>query len=69
MMGCPRCQNLMVEEVFVDMQADTSPSSFKGWRCIMCGAIVDSLILRHQSAPPQPIFHQTRARKPLVWMG
>jgi hypothetical protein len=59
----------MVEEVFVDMQADTSPSSFTGWRCVMCGAIVDSLILRHQSDRPQPMFHQTRARKPLMWIG
>ncbi len=67
-MGCPRCSNLMVEEVFVDMHADTNPLSFKGWRCVICGAIVDSLIARHQANRPQPMFHQTRARKALMWI-
>jgi hypothetical protein len=59
----------MVEETFVDLQADTSPVSFTGWRCVICGAIVDALIAQHQIVRPKPHVHQTRARKPLIRCG
>lgn len=59
----------MVEETFVDLQADTSPVSFTGWRCVVCGAIVDRLIVQHQAVRPEPHVHQTRARKPLMRLG
>ena len=59
----------MVEETFVDLQADTNPLSFSGWRCVTCGAIVDSLIAQHQVVRPKPHVHHTRARKPLTRCG
>ncbi|MCE7966959.1 MAG: hypothetical protein DYH04_16530 [Nitrospira sp. NTP2] len=59
----------MVQETFVDFQADTNPVSFSGWRCIVCGAIVDTVIARHQVLRPQPRMHHTRARKPLLRLG
>ncbi len=61
--GCPRCQNLMVREVFVDFESDCSPASFSGWRCVICGAILDPLILRHQAERPMPTYRRARVRK------
>jgi hypothetical protein len=66
-MGCPRCDNLMVEETFVDIDADTHPPSFRGWRCVLCGAIVDPLILQHQADRPEPLLHQARTKKAFAW--
>lgn len=56
----------MAPETFVDMQADTNPLGFSGWRCVICGVIVDSLIAQHEVIFPKPHVHQTRARKPLT---
>lgn len=61
--GCPRCHNLMVREVFVDFESDCSPASFSGWRCVICGAILDPLILRHQAERPTPTYRRARVRK------
>ena len=47
--GCPRCHSLMVIDTFVDYQSDAGPPCFLGWRCLICGAICDPLILSHQS--------------------
>jgi hypothetical protein len=35
---------------------------FIGWRCIICGAILDPLILKHQEAHPQPMAKRARLR-------
>ncbi len=59
----------MVQETFVDLHADTNPVSFTGWRCVICGAIVDRLIAQHQIVRPKPHMHQTRTRKPLIQFG
>jgi hypothetical protein len=66
-MSCPRCDNLMVEETFVDLESDVHPLSFRGWRCVICGAIVDSLIVLHQTNRPEPLLHQPRTRKLVAW--
>lgn len=46
-MNCLRCDGLMVYEEFCDFQ-DTLPC-FWGWRCILCGEILDPLILAHRT--------------------
>lgn len=63
MMGCPRCQSLMVLETFVDFESDSHPGSFLGWRCVGCGAILDPLILLHQADRPEPGECRARHRK------
>lgn len=67
-MQCRRCHNPMVEETFVDMQSDTTPASFPGWRCMICGFILDPLIMRHQEVRPSPVFRRAR-RKPRLFVG
>ena len=51
-MGCPRCHNLMVEETFVDRETSPSVSSFTGWRCLICGEILDPIILQNRTHHP-----------------
>ena len=40
---CPRCKRNMTRETFYG-DAD----EFSGWRCIMCGEIIDRVILRNR---------------------
>ena len=59
-MGCPRCHNLMVEETFVDLQVSPSVSSFTGWRCMICGEILDPIILQNRTLHPEPQYGRAR---------
>ena len=58
--GCPRCHNLMVEETFVDRETSPSVSSFTGWRCLICGEILDPIILEHRRAQRDPMIGRAR---------
>ncbi len=48
-MNCTRCQGTMVTDYLLDMEesGDVWASS---WRCLMCGEVVDSTILKHREA-------------------
>ena len=61
-MECRRCHNIMVREVFADRQYDAGFGAFIGWRCIICGAILDPLILKHQATHPKPIPKRARLK-------
>ena len=67
-MQCRRCCNPMVEETFVDLRSDTTAASFPGWRCLICGAIQDPLIVQHQEVRPTPAYRRAR-RKPRMFIG
>lgn len=42
-MKCPRCKKSMIREsYYVDFEM------FSGWRCIMCGEVVDPVILNNR---------------------
>ncbi len=43
-MRCSRCKGLMLIERFFDYRDDTGQIDFTGWRCIICGEILDSVI-------------------------
>lgn len=62
-MKCGRCDGLVVTDVFVDYQADGGGMSFLGYRCPICGDIVDATILRHRERPCAPALHQARRRR------
>ena len=59
----------MAEETFVDMCSDTAPLSFLGWHCVICGTIVDPLIVQHHADRPKPAFAHARKRKNGVSLG
>jgi len=55
-MDCLRCHGLMVEERFEDLRGDPHLISFRGWRCVCCGNIVDPVIIRHRAVGLAPVL-------------
>lgn len=47
-MKCPRCGGLMVGDWFLDINDEAGRMKFDGLRCLICGEIVDSLILENR---------------------
>jgi len=46
-MQCVRCKGRMVTDYFIDME-NSGELWMPGWRCLVCGEVVDPLILRHR---------------------
>ena len=44
-MRCHRCSSVMVYERFY-----TVDEHFSGWRCVLCGGIIDQVILENRRA-------------------
>jgi hypothetical protein len=58
-MRCPRCQGLMVTTRLNELgRSDTAT----GWRCLICGENVDSVIEGNRTGHALPV--QSRARVP-----
>lgn len=68
-MNCPRCQSLAVEEVFVDYESGSGAMSFLGYRCILCGDVSDTTILRHRAAHSSSLWGNRRKRRFSVCVG
>lgn len=47
-MLCPRCNGLMVVDQCYDLLDDTGRLYFYGGRCVVCGEIVDPLIVKNR---------------------
>ena len=47
-MTCHRCQGLIVEDYFFDMEEAFGHLWIKGWRCLICGDVSDPLINRRR---------------------
>ena len=64
-MRCVRCDGRMVTDYFIDME-NSGELWMPGWRCLVCGEVVDPLILRHrtkQAKSPEIVEAQTRPRR------
>jgi len=61
---CPRCQSVMVKDVFEDLGDDTGTLCFNGWRCIICGEILDPVIVRNRETRPSPLIGRGRQKVP-----
>lgn len=46
-MTCQRCEGLMVLERYDDLELGSAGYEVSAWRCLNCGAIVDSVIAAH----------------------
>lgn len=46
-MNCPRCRGNMVKEVFEDLR-ETGQFRFEGFRCPICGNIIDPVITQNR---------------------
>ena len=47
-MTCERCDGLMVSERICDLQGLSSDLCADGYRCLLCGNIVDTTILENR---------------------
>ncbi len=67
-MNCQRCNGTMVEEMFEDLRDDTGSIRFPGWRCMLCGEILDPVILKNRASPSEPCGSGARL-KTLIRLG
>ncbi len=56
-MECPRCSGLMVVDRFQDLLDDTGKIDFYGLRCLICGEILDPMILTHRGVLETSTVH------------
>ncbi len=47
-MTCERCDGLMVSERICDLQGMSSELCVDGYRCLLCGNLVDATILENR---------------------
>lgn len=59
-MDCPRCHGTMSQEIFEDLHDDTGDIFFAGWRCLICGEVIDPVITAHRERRPRPIVGKNR---------
>lgn len=48
-MECERCRAPMVYESFDDVKMDAWPAELHGWRCPVCGNVLDPVILANRA--------------------
>jgi len=58
-MNCVRCHSIMIPEVYDDHHG-TSGQRISAMHCVICGDIVDSVILRHRKNAIQPLGDRAR---------
>lgn len=61
-MMCERCNGLMVSERIYDVQGMSSDLCVDGYRCLLCGNLVDTVILENRS-------RSTDAVEPIMFRG
>ena len=63
-MNCSRCNGYMVQEDYADSGHEIGQFRLIAWRCLICGEVIDPVILKHRSSRPEPPID--RARRPPV---
>jgi len=56
-MPCLRCGGLMVSDRFYDYWDDTGQNEFEGYRCLVCGEVLDQVILLHRKSAESSVVH------------
>ena len=52
---CDRCGGLMVQDFCLDVLGNIGESEFAAKRCVQCGEVVDSVILRNRGARQESV--------------
>ncbi len=68
-MMCQRCQGLMVSVTLEDTQSTVMGGPTLGWRCLLCGEILDPTIAQHRKGPPMPPLHKPKRRLSAMVVG
>ncbi len=59
-MHCPRCNGLMY---MMDLRDPRSQNRSVGLVCLLCGEIVDPVIVGNRRRPPQEFYQISRTRR------
>lgn len=62
-MECERCHATMLQESFDDVKANAWPMEFHGWRCPVCGNVLDPVILANRAIVQRAIVSGARKRR------
>ena len=63
-MKCPRCNNVMIQDKFYGPY-----DSFWGWKCLICGELVDQVILENRELIRMGRVPNTETGKAGIEMG
>jgi hypothetical protein len=63
-MKCPRCTGLMMRDSYLDLEDEAGQYWFVAWRCLICGEVLDPVILKHRNSRPAPMLDHAR---PQLW--
>lgn len=61
-MRCPRCNGFMIGEWFQDLRDDTGQFNFEGMRCLICGEVLDPIILQNRTLGPEGVPAKRKRR-------
>ncbi len=61
-MTCPRCQGLMGPIRLEDTGKMTNCQSLAGWRCLLCGEVIEPGITANRIGHHEPVRDRTRPR-------
>ena len=65
-MSCVRCHGLMVPTRLEEAAGVTSGGSLSGWKCLLCGEVIDSVITANRKHPQEPKRNRARLRNGAV---
>ena len=65
-MTCPRCQGLMVSITLEDQEWSRPGEPILGWRCLLCGGVVDETIVANRKSVLEPDRHRARIHFPAL---
>ncbi|MEO7860206.1 MAG: hypothetical protein ABIU05_07130 [Nitrospirales bacterium] len=55
-MTCSRCQGLMIEDQFLDLEGAYGEMWTTSWRCVNCGCVHDAVIEQHRRARQEQVL-------------
>ena len=59
-MTCTRCDGLMVIDRYQDVRDDTGEICFNAWHCLVCGDIIDPVIMSNRRNHTKPLPKRNR---------
>ncbi len=68
-MICYRCHGLMVSIRLEDAESTTAPDPIEGWRCLLCGEVIDPVILAHREGRHELSRDRARRRYGVLLAG
>ncbi len=65
-MTCPRCQGLMASIALDDQESSPLGEPILGWRCLLCGEIIDETIVANRKRVWKPEHRRQAIRFPAL---